>query len=73
MTITLSAPAPFPVDVFFQTTTGTATALVDYIPRQGWVHFDPAEVSKTVPIPVIGDTQQHNERIPVTSDTIGSV
>jgi len=54
--VTLSASAPFPVDVRFQTSPGTATPGLDYISRQGWLHFKAGETVKTISVPVIGDT-----------------
>jgi hypothetical protein len=54
--VTLSASAPFPVDVRFQTSPGTATPGLDYISRQGWLHFNSGETVKTISVPVIGDT-----------------
>ncbi len=54
--VTLSASAPFPVDVRFQTSPGNATPDLDYISRQGWLHFNPGETVKTISVPVIGDT-----------------
>jgi hypothetical protein len=54
--VTLSASAPFPVDVRFQMTPGTATPGLDYISRQGWLHFNSGETVKTISVPVIGDT-----------------
>ena len=54
--VTLSASAPFPVDVRFQMAPGTATPGLDYISRQGWLHFNSGETVKTISVPVIGDT-----------------
>ncbi|HYG34716.1 MAG TPA: Calx-beta domain-containing protein, partial [Clostridia bacterium] len=56
VTLKLSAKAPFPVDVMFQTSLGTATPFIDHVPRQGWVHFDALEDTKVIPIPIMGDT-----------------
>lgn len=54
--VTLSAAAPFPVDVRFQMTPGTATPGLDYLSRDGWLHFNAGETVKTISVPVIGDT-----------------
>lgn len=53
--VSLSAAAPFPVDVAFQVVPGSAIPGTDYLPRQGWLHFAPGETLKTVPVPVVGD------------------
>jgi hypothetical protein len=53
--VTLSAKAPFPVEVLFCTTPLTATAGSDFIPREGWLRYEANEDLKTVAVPVIGD------------------
>jgi len=53
--ITLSTKAPFPVEILFRTIPGTASANLDFIPREGWVRFEANEDVKTVFVPVIGD------------------
>jgi len=53
--VSLSVTNPFPVDVLFQVSPVTALPGLDYLPRQGWLHFEPGEKSKTVSVPVLGD------------------
>jgi hypothetical protein len=58
-----------PVSASYATgvTAGTATAGVDYLPVNGSVIFAPGETSKTIDVPVIGDTfRERNETFFVT-------
>ena len=55
-TITLSAAQTVPVSVNWSTANGTATAGGDYTARSGEVAFAPGQTSRTVVVPVIGDT-----------------
>lgn len=54
--ILLSSASPNPVTVFYSTSDGTAVAPGDYTAQRGVVTFAPGEVSKTVAVPVVGDT-----------------
>ena len=55
-TVSLSAAVPFPVTVKYATADGTATAGSDYTATSGTVTFAAGETSKSVSVPVIGDT-----------------
>jgi acetyl esterase/lipase len=55
-TITLSAAQMLPVSVNWSTANGTAIGGSDYSPRSGQVVFAPGQTSRTVVVPVIGDT-----------------
>ena len=57
ITVNLSVAAPFPVEVEFAMTPGSATPASDYLARQGWLHFDPTETVKTISVPVAGDRE----------------
>jgi hypothetical protein len=54
--VTLSAPTTVAVSVTAGTADGTATAPADYTSGSGTVSFAPGETSKTVTVPVAGDT-----------------
>ncbi|MBL8792484.1 MAG: cellulose binding domain-containing protein [Planctomycetia bacterium] len=56
-TVTLSAPAASPVTVTYSTLPGTATAGGDYLASSGTLTFAPGELTKTVSVAVVGDTQ----------------
>ncbi|MEA2490454.1 MAG: hypothetical protein QOH21_2246 [Acidobacteriota bacterium] len=50
-------PAPaIPVQVFYITQDGSATASVDFIPAQGTITFAPGQASQIVNVQIIGDT-----------------
>ena len=55
-TITLSAAQAVPVSVSWSTANGTATAGSDYTARSGQVVFAAGQTSRTVTVPVTGDT-----------------
>ncbi len=55
-TVTLSAASTQTVTVDYATADGTATAGSDYGPLAGTLTFKPGQLSKTVSVPVIGDT-----------------
>jgi hypothetical protein len=55
-TVTLSAPAPWPVTVDYTTADGTAAAGSDYVTTNGTLTFAAGETSKTVTVNVTGDT-----------------
>lgn len=54
-TVTLSAPAPYPVTVNYATSDGSATAPADYTASAGAVTFDPGEVTKQISVPIVND------------------
>ncbi len=53
--VTLSQASSVPVTVDFQTVNGTAVAGLDYIGTSGTLTFAPGEVTKVIPVRVIGD------------------
>ncbi|MEP6902348.1 MAG: Calx-beta domain-containing protein, partial [Actinomycetota bacterium] len=55
-TVSLSPASDQTVTVRYQTANGTATAGTDYAATGGTLTFAPGETSKTVNVPVIGDT-----------------
>lgn len=60
-TVTLSAPASQNVTIDFQTSDGTATSVFadparDYVTTSGQLTFLPGETTKTIQVPVFGDT-----------------
>ena len=61
-TVTLSAPALDPIVVQYRTVDGTATGGVDYVAASGSLTFSRGQISKTVTVNVIGDTNvEENE------------
>jgi hypothetical protein len=54
--VTLSAPALDPIIVQYATADGTASAGVDYVASAGSLTFARGQISKTVTVNVIGDT-----------------
>ncbi len=56
VTVSLSAKASQPVSVNYTTVNGTAQAGSDYLATSGTLSFAPGETSKTLSIPVKGDT-----------------
>ncbi|MEM8960297.1 MAG: Calx-beta domain-containing protein [Acidobacteriota bacterium] len=57
LTLALSAPTSQPVQVDFLTVDDTALAGSDYTAASGTITFAPGEVSKTITIEVLGDTE----------------
>ena len=55
-TVTLGAAAPGAVTVAYATADGTATAGSDYTATSGTLTFAPGELTKTISVPIIGDT-----------------
>jgi Calx-beta domain-containing protein/hemolysin type calcium-binding protein len=55
-TVTLAKPTPRRVTVAYATADGNATAGSDYTATTGELTFAPGETSKTVSVPVLGDT-----------------
>ncbi len=56
VTVSLSAPSTEATSVAYQTSDGTATAGSDYTGTSGTLSFAPGETSKTVQVPILGDT-----------------
>ena len=59
--VTLDEPSALPVSASYATADGTATAGVDYEATSGTLVFAPGELSKTVRVPVLDDTQGEAE------------
>ncbi len=59
-TISLSAVSGRTTSVNFATGNGTAIAGSDYTATSGTLTFNPGEISKTISIPIIGDTLQES-------------
>lgn len=57
VTFSLSPKAPWQVEVWFRTLPETAEPNTDFVPREGWLLFDPDENTRTIDIPLIGDRQ----------------
>jgi len=55
-TVTLSESSSQPVTIGYTTEDGTATAGADYQTTVGVLTFDPGQTSKTIVVPVFGDT-----------------
>ena len=56
LVISLSAPGQDTVKVNYASANGTALAAKDYLTTTGEVSFAPGETSKTIAVPVLGDT-----------------
>jgi uncharacterized protein len=63
-TVTLDNPPAAPVTFDYATSSGTATAGSDYLAVSGTVSFAAGETSKTISVPIIGDT------VPEDSETL---
>ena len=55
-TVTLAKRTPLRVSVAYTTADGTATAGSDYTATTGTLVFAPGETSKTIAVPIVGDT-----------------
>jgi hypothetical protein len=55
--VTLAAPVNVPVSVHYETGDRTATAGADYVATSGDLTFAPGEMSKSIPVTIIGDSQ----------------
>jgi hypothetical protein len=55
-TVSLTKASPLRVTVAYATANGTATAGPDYTATSGTLVFAPGETSKTVAVPIVGDT-----------------
>jgi Ca2+-binding RTX toxin-like protein len=58
MTVSLSAPAPGPVAVFYDTQDGSATAGSDYEAAEGTLVVPAGETSERLAVPIIGDVAE---------------
>jgi len=68
--VTLSQAATAPVTVHYATANGTATAGSDYSAQSGTLTFAAGEASKTIVVPVVGDTTvEANETLTVALST----
>jgi Calx-beta domain/RTX calcium-binding nonapeptide repeat (4 copies) len=56
LTVTLEKATPVRVSVAYATADGTATAGSDYTATSGTLVFAPGQTSKTVAVPILGDT-----------------
>ena len=61
--VTLSAPSTVPVTVEFETSDGTATAGSDFLPTTGTLTFSPGETTLTIPVPILGDTNDEQDEL----------
>ncbi|HEY5710743.1 MAG TPA: Calx-beta domain-containing protein, partial [Allosphingosinicella sp.] len=69
-TISLDKISVDPVTVNYATSDNSATAGSDYVAVSGQVSFDPGQTSKTISVPIIGDTvPEANESFLVTLST----
>jgi hypothetical protein len=55
-TVSLSGPSGNPVSVNYATANGSATSSIDYVATSGSLYFAPDQTTKTVTVPVYGDT-----------------
>jgi hypothetical protein len=66
-TVTLAPSSSQVVTVQYATADGSATAPGDYLSRSGTLTFQPGETSKTIAVPVVGDTvSESSEAFTVT-------
>ncbi|HYG83090.1 MAG TPA: Calx-beta domain-containing protein, partial [Pyrinomonadaceae bacterium] len=66
LTLTLSAVSGHDVSVNYSTQNGTALMYSDYYPASGFVIFSPGQKTRTVTVPVVGDTvDEPNENFKV--------
>ncbi len=66
-TVTLSQAASEPVTVGYATANGTAVAGADYMAASGTITFAAGETTRTISIPIVGDTTlEANESFTVT-------
>jgi hypothetical protein len=67
LSVTLSHTSSAPVSVHYQVIGGTATAVTDYTLAAGMLTFEAGEWGKSIPLPIINDTQvESDETIRVT-------
>ena len=69
-TVSLSAPSGLPTTVNYHTAPGLALAGADYVAKSGTLTFAPGELTKTITIDLVGDTQaEYDEQFAVDLDT----
>src|SRR6185312_16082342 len=66
-TATLSAASGRTVTVNFATSDGTATAPADYTSSSGTLTFNPGVLTRTIAVPVVGDTRDEFDETFVTA------
>jgi hypothetical protein len=59
-TVSLSAPASQTVTVNYTTANGSAKAGQDYQTTKGTLTFSPGEITKTIIVPIVGDTESES-------------
>lgn len=63
-TVHLNSGSQAPIDLYYEILSGSATAGIDFVASAGTLHFAPDESSKTIYIPVMGDTEfEPNETV----------
>ena len=62
-TVTMSAPSGLAASVNYATLTGTATSPADFTGSAGILVFAPGDTSRTITIPITGDSQQENDEL----------
>ncbi|MEZ4593155.1 MAG: Calx-beta domain-containing protein [Chloroflexota bacterium] len=60
-TVTLSPASSQTVTVNYATVAGSATANNDYTPTSGQLTFTPGQTSRTITVPIIGDTNDESD------------
>jgi Calx-beta domain-containing protein/hemolysin type calcium-binding protein len=60
-TVSLAKASPLRVSVAYATANGTATAGTDYTATSGTLVFAPGQTTKTVAVPVVGDTAYESD------------
>ncbi|HEV7646032.1 MAG TPA: Calx-beta domain-containing protein [Pyrinomonadaceae bacterium] len=69
-TVTLTGDSSQIVTVHYQTADGTAVAGEDYTAASGTLTFNPGEISKVIPITILGDSvQEPTEQFSIDLDT----
>jgi hypothetical protein len=72
-TVTLSAPAGLPVTMNYATINGTATSGADFTAGAGTLTFATGETTKTITVPILGDTtQEGNETFTVSLTNVAN-
>lgn len=55
-TVRLDRPSDVPLELFWASVQGSASAGSDFVPSSGWLSFDSGETVKTVFVPIVDDT-----------------
>ena len=61
--VSLSAASPNPVTVSFNTSDSSAVGGSDYTPQAGNLTFTPGQTTKTISVPVLGDTVREGDEV----------